>query len=135
MHLFLLNHGPDLVSLWSNSYSGIDGSGAENYLLSPSVWAEIGRETEAATKLIPAAFIRPLPNIQTCWRLYCAESWSFWLVHVGPIVLRGRLAQKYYDHYLELVSILKCLLELENTVERIQQLKKDVAQYVERFEE
>jgi hypothetical protein len=135
LHLFLLNHGPGLVSLWINSCRGISDSGSEEYLISNSDWVAIGQETEEATKLIPAAFIRPLPNIQTSWRLYCGESWSFWLTYVGPIVLRGRLRQKYYDHYMQLVNILKCLLELSNTTQRIQQLRQDVAHYVESFEE
>jgi hypothetical protein len=135
MHLFLINHGPNLVSLWTNSFSGILDPGSCDYLISPADWTQIGLETEAATKLIPASFTRPLPNIRTNWSLYCAESWSFWLIYIGPIVLRGRLSQKYYDHYLELVSILKCLLELTNTVERIKELKTQIIGYVERFEE
>lgn len=55
--------------------------------------------------------------------------------YIGPIVLRGRLPEKYYNHYLELVDILKCLLSVTNTRARIEQLKLDVARYVERFEE
>lgn len=94
----------------------------------------IGKETADATYLLPSAFIRPLPNIATSPSLYCAESWSFWIVYIGPIVLRGRLLKKYYDHYLELVSIIKCLLELNNTTQRIEQLKEEIAHYVEEFE-
>ncbi|KAF8595661.1 hypothetical protein BDV93DRAFT_574581 [Ceratobasidium sp. AG-I] len=135
MHLFLLNHGPGLLSLWTNTYDGVRGAGSENYLISADDWDAIGRETEAATDLIPAKFIRRLPNIKTSLGLYCAESWSFWLVHVGPIVLRKRLADKYYNHYLELVDILKVLLESENTVERMDELRGQVIGYVKRFEE
>ncbi|CAE6429791.1 unnamed protein product [Rhizoctonia solani] len=65
--------------------------------------------------------------------LYTAESWSFWLVYIGPVVLRGRLPQKYYDHYLELVCILKCLLNLENTTRRIEELREEIIEYVETF--
>lgn len=135
MHLFLLNHGPELVSLWTNSCYGITDSGSENYLISPADWIQIGLETENATRLIPSAFIRPLPNIKTGQSLHIAESWSFWFIHIAPVVLRGRLAKKYYDHFLELVNILRCLLELTNTVTRIKQLRKEIAGYVKRFEE
>ncbi|KAG8692847.1 hypothetical protein FRC08_009492 [Ceratobasidium sp. 394] len=135
LHLFLLNHGPNLVSLWSGSYSRISDSGCENYLISRADWIAIGRETEASTNLLPSVFIRPLPNIQSSTHLYCGESWSFWLIYIGPIVLRGRLGQKYYDHYLELISILKCLLLFYNSTRRIEQLREEIAGYVERFEE
>lgn len=135
MHLFIINHGPELVSLWTNSYPGISDTGSKDYLIPCADWIAIGQETTDATYLLPAAFIRPLPNIESNPRLYCAESWSFWLVHVGPVVLRGRLPKKYYDHYLELVSIIKCLLELNNTMHCIEQLKEEVIHYVEKFEE
>ncbi|KAG9121451.1 hypothetical protein FRC07_002590 [Ceratobasidium sp. 392] len=134
MHLFLLNHGPNLILLWKNKYDGINGAGRENYIIKPQVWAEIGRETEAANRSIPATFIRPLPNIQTSQHHYTAESWSFWFIYIAPIVLLGHLPKKYYDHFLELVSIMKCLLELTNTTERINQLRVEIAGYVERFE-
>ncbi|CEL62283.1 hypothetical protein RSOLAG1IB_10347 [Rhizoctonia solani AG-1 IB] len=129
MHLFLLNHGPDLISIWIGTHS----AGLEAILLHAD-WVKIGAETEAATYLLPAAFIRPLPNIETGWSLYTAESWSFWLVYVGPVVLHGRLPGEYYEHYLQLVSILKRLLDLENTVEQIEQLREDIVDYVETFE-
>jgi hypothetical protein len=134
LHLFLLNHGPNLVSLWIGTYSGISDPDDE-YLISADDWAAIGRETEESSKTLPAAFVRPLPNIATSWGLYNGESWSFWLVHVGPVVLRGRLPEKYYNHYLELVKILQCLLSVTNTVGRIEELRGEVARYVETFEE
>lgn len=135
LHLFLLNHGPNLVHLWAVSYPGIDNSGSQDYTLSKADWVAIGKETEAATNSLPAKFIRPIPNIQTSWSKFCGETWSFWLIYIGPIVLRGRLPQKFYDHYLELVHILKCLLMLENTTEWIRELRSEIVGYVERFEE
>jgi hypothetical protein len=135
MHLFLLNHGPNLVFLWTGRYDGVDGPGCENYLISGSDWADIGRETYAASRTIPSAFIRPLPNIATDRKLYNAEAWSFWFQYIGPIVLHGRLAEKYYNHYMDFVAILKTLLALSITVEGVQQLQEQVVKYVEQFEE
>ncbi|KAF8755894.1 Transposase family tnp2 [Rhizoctonia solani] len=135
MHLFLLNHGPALFSLWTNTHSGISDSGREQYLISHSDLVLIGTETVGATNLIPAKFIRPFPNIESSRHLYTSELWSFWLIYIGPVVLRGRLPQKYYSHYLKFVQILKCLLQLENTTRRIKQLKEEVIEYVEEFEE
>ncbi|QRV83077.1 Transposase family Tnp2 protein [Ceratobasidium sp. AG-Ba] len=135
LHLFLLNHFRDLVSLWSSTDPAITDDGCEDYLISPADWAEIGRETEAASASIPSYFTRPLPNINTQRRLYCGESWAFWLLYIGPIVLRNRLADKYYNHFLELVSIVKCLIQFENSTERIEQLREEMAGYVERYEE
>ncbi|CCO34038.1 hypothetical protein BN14_08130 [Rhizoctonia solani AG-1 IB] len=135
MHLFLLNHGPALFSLWTNTHSGISDAGHEQYLISHADLVLIGTETVGATYLIPAKFIRPFPNIESSRHLYNAELWSFWLIYIGPVVLCGRLSQKYYKHYLKFVQILKCLLQLENTTHRIKQLKQEIVEYVEEFEE
>ncbi|KAG8739188.1 hypothetical protein FRC10_006052, partial [Ceratobasidium sp. 414] len=135
MHLFLLNHGPNLVSLWTGKYDGIVDSGTENYMISTADWAEIGQEMAAASHTIPSAFTRLLPNIATERRLYNAESWSFWFQHIGPVVLKGQPARKYFDHYMEFVWILKTLLALSATTQQIEELRTRVVRYVEQFEE
>lgn len=135
MHLFLLNHGPNLVSLWTDRYDGISGPASEDYLISAGDWAEIGRETFTASATLPSTFIQPLPNIATDRRLFNAESWAFWFQYIGPVVLRNRLAEKYYNHYLEFVYILKTLLALSSTIAIVEDLRRRVAGYVERFEE
>ncbi|KAB5587951.1 Transposase family Tnp2 protein [Ceratobasidium theobromae] len=132
LHLFLLNHRPELVELWAGTKGPNNTS---DYILTSQAWATIGHETEETSKTIPAAFVRPLPNIATCWASYCGESWCFWLVYIGPIVLRGRLLEKYYNHYMELVKIIKCLLLVTNTTARIEQLRHEIVRYVEKYEE
>ncbi|QRV90366.1 Transposase family tnp2 [Ceratobasidium sp. AG-Ba] len=122
LHLFLLNHIPDLITLWIGKHPSVRTAGCEDYLISTEDWEAIGLETEAATKHIPSYFTRKLPNIQSEWRLFCGESWSFWVLYIGPIVLRERLPKRYYKHFMELVSIIKCLIQFENTTERIEQL-------------
>ncbi|QRW20459.1 Transposase family tnp2 [Rhizoctonia solani] len=57
LHLFLLNHGRELISLWTGSCHGIDDSGNKDYLISADDWAAIGLETKEASKTLPAAFI------------------------------------------------------------------------------
>ncbi|QRV80956.1 Transposase family tnp2 [Ceratobasidium sp. AG-Ba] len=135
LHLFLLNHLKDLVALWSGNDAAVPDDGCENYRISSADWEAIGRESEAATASIPSYFTRPLGNIKTQPWLYCGESWAFWLLYIGPIVLRNRLASKYYKHFMELVSIVKCLIQFENSTERIERLREEIAGYVERYEE
>lgn len=134
-HLFLLSHGPNMVALWTGKFDGISGPGSENYIISAADWAEIGRESFAASQSIPSAFIRPLPNIATSIKLYNAESWSFWLQFIGPVVLHGRLPDKYYNLYLDFVWIPKTLLAFSITLETLDELRNRIISYVQRFEE
>jgi hypothetical protein len=53
MHLFAENILPNLVSLWTGRFKGLD-SGSGNYEFSPEVWTQIGQETADAVKDIPA---------------------------------------------------------------------------------
>jgi hypothetical protein len=41
MHLFLINHGPELVALWTNKYKGISDEGMGNYFISQADWVAI----------------------------------------------------------------------------------------------
>ena len=62
MHLFLENLTKNLMNLWTGKFKGLD-VGSEDYEIAPAVWEEIGRETAAAVKDIPADFVRALRNI------------------------------------------------------------------------
>ncbi|KDN42056.1 hypothetical protein RSAG8_07101, partial [Rhizoctonia solani AG-8 WAC10335] len=136
LHLFLLNHGKELFLLWAGKLAGLEKFEEPlEFVLATDALVAIGNETKDATKWFPARFTRAMPNIYTATDTLCGESWCTWLVHIGPAVLRGRLAKKYYDHYLELVAILQCLLSVTNTRARIEQLKIDVAHYVNGFEQ
>ncbi|KAF8700610.1 hypothetical protein RHS03_06610, partial [Rhizoctonia solani] len=136
MHLFLLNYGLDLVSLQTGMYKGLGmDAGMGTFILPFLEWCKVGHEAEAATKTIAAPIIQPFPNIQTHIKCYISEHWAFWLIYIGPVVLQGWLPKKYYNHYLELVNIMKCLLSINNTTAQIEALHEKIAAYAERFEE
>ncbi|KEP45905.1 transposase family Tnp2 protein [Rhizoctonia solani 123E] len=136
LHLFLLNHGKELFLLWSGKHKDLVGHpGPFEFVLPVDALVAIGEETKEATKSFPAQFTRAMPNIYTHADACCGESWCTWLIYIGPAVMRGRLQQKYYDHYMELVDILRCLLSVTNTRARIDRLKIEVAHYVQGFEE
>ncbi|KDN35864.1 hypothetical protein RSAG8_11226, partial [Rhizoctonia solani AG-8 WAC10335] len=110
LHLFLLNHGKELFLLWSGKHERLEGlEGPLDFVLSINNLIAIGNETEDSTRWFPARFTRAIPSKSSIL--------------------------KYYDHYMELVDILNCLLSVTNTRARIEQLKLDVAHYVEGFEE
>jgi hypothetical protein len=88
MHLFVGNHGENLVTLWQGRYKGLD-EGRESYRIPDVTWERIGRETASAFKTIPFAFGHPTPDIWTERYNFTAEDWSFWFVFITPHVLKG----------------------------------------------
>jgi hypothetical protein len=134
MHLFCENTGPNLVKLWTGKFKGLD-SGTEEYELDPKIWGEIGRETAAAVKDIPASFVRVLGNIAEDRSMFTAESWGFWLMYVAPIVLRGRfIKDKYYTYLCALSKIMKTTLKFELTLAEIDDLEEAIIDWVEKYE-
>ncbi|KIO21333.1 hypothetical protein M407DRAFT_15835 [Tulasnella calospora MUT 4182] len=135
MHLFFENLIPNMINHWKGEFKTLD-SGSQDYIIEPSVWETIGLETEAAVRTIPSAFVGKLPDIHTSQYLYKAEYYSFWFIYLAPILLHGRFKQnKYYQHASDLSKILKKCLEIEITRTEIDQLKKDMIQWVVTYEE
>ena len=134
MHLFLENIVPTLVNLWTGRFKGLD-EGTEEYELAPHIWEEIGEETAAAVKDIPAAFVRALGNIASERSSFTAEAWGFWFMHLAPILLRNRFPRrKYYTHMCKLVSLMKTSIKLEISMEEIDILEQGFAEWVQEYE-
>ncbi|KAG2340055.1 hypothetical protein BDR05DRAFT_856809, partial [Suillus weaverae] len=64
-----------------------------------------------------------------------AKSWSFWFIHITPIVLQNRFpCVKYYTHMSKLISLMKTSIKLEITTQEIDDLEQGFAEWVEEFE-
>ena len=134
MHLFLENHGKNLVALWTGRYKDMD-EGKELYVIPSSVWEDIGKETAAAGSTIPSCFGRRTPNIATELHLFTAEDWGFWFVEIAPHVLKYRFPKdKFYNHFLKFNYILRQTLKFSLTEDDIEDLRVRIISYVQEYE-
>ena len=133
MHLFFPNICPMLRDHWTGTGKYKDCAPVDpGYHLASDIWEQIGRETAEAYKTIPSQFVGALPDITKT--KYKAEFWSFWFVHLGPILLRNRFPNnKYYQHYLLLVKIIKTCLQFTVTYDKLEELHEDVIKWVEQY--
>jgi hypothetical protein len=134
MHLIWENVIPNLISLWTGEFKGLD-EGVGEYQLRPKVWEAIGEATAAAGSTIPSVFgIRP-PNPAKYKSSYSAEAWSFWTLYLGPVLLRRRFRnQRYYKHFIELVKLLQTCLQFETTTEEVQIVRDGFINWVAGYE-
>ena len=133
-HLLLENVIPNLVDLWTGQFKGLD-VGNEDYQIAQHIWEEIGWETAAAIKHIPASFVRVLSNIASDRSLFTAESWCFWFVYLAPKLLENRFKKnKYYDHMSELGKIMKITLQFEITRDQVDDIEKRLVKWVQKYE-
>ena len=128
---------PNLVKFWKGTYG--DGhplpEGTGEYIIPSHIWELIGKETVAAVKTIPSTFVSALQNIHLDPQFYTAEAWSFWFIFLAPYLLKGRFRKnKYYTHMLQLVEILKMVLQFDITRAHVQLLCARVIDYVKDFE-
>ena len=134
MHL-MENIVSALISLWKGTFKGLD-TGVEDYVMADSVWQVIGEETESASSTIPSPFTRKLPNIWTNYREYNTEAKIFWFMYLAPILLKGRLEPKFYDHACVLVKIMQTTTQWTISLQEITgELTQDIYNWVEAYEE
>ncbi|KAG9093159.1 hypothetical protein FS749_014971, partial [Ceratobasidium sp. UAMH 11750] len=133
MHLLFENLVPNLIRHWTGNFKGLD-EGTGNYRLSPADWATIGRLSAAATRTVPSAFVGTIPDIAEDGHLYKAEAYSFWFQFIAPVVLKDRLPEPYYEHFLRMREIFIWVIHHEITMDQITELERMVNEWVADYE-
>ncbi|KAJ7028358.1 hypothetical protein C8F04DRAFT_1291327 [Mycena alexandri] len=120
--------------MWTGNYKGLDvGSGS--YELNPTVWDTIGAATAASGSTIPTAFGARPPNVAKDRTACTAETWSFWLLYLGPVLLHNKFENRiYYNHFVELVQLINICLQFEYTPADIAKVRTGLAAWVEQYE-
>jgi hypothetical protein len=133
MHLLWENVVKNLHFLWFGDYKGLD-VGTGHYKLPKEVIETIGRESAASGASIPYVFGPSPPNIASDKSSWTADTRSFWTLHIGPSVLRNRLPEPYYTHYMELVKLLSTCLEWDMARDQLPDLREGFAAWVKQYE-
>ena len=135
MHLIWENLIPNCILLWTGKFKGLD-EGRESYELGPGVWEAIGAATKASGSTIPAAYATARPqNVAEDAYACTADSWSFWALYLGPILLKGRFRKEiYYKHFIELIKLLRLCLQFEITKEECWEIRNGFQKWVLTYE-
>ena len=88
MHLIFENLLKNLVLLWTGNFKDLDEATGD-YVLYPQVWEAIGQATAASGSTIPSAYGARPQNVAQDKSQINADSWSFWALYLGPVLLRG----------------------------------------------
>jgi hypothetical protein len=134
MHLIWENVVKNLFVLWFGDFKGLN-TGTGNYKMSGDDLKAAGAESAAAGRLIPYVFGPAPPNIASDKTAWTADSRSFWTLHLAPALLRQRLPNVYYVHFLKLVHLLNICLEFDMDRDNVAVLHEGFASWVEDFEE
>ena len=124
-----------LIQLWTGDFKGID-EGIEEYQIDPRQWKKIGSETAGSAKTIPSSFGPHLPNIANSLSNISADMRSFWVLFVGPVVLQNLFwHQKYFNHFIKLVSLINICLQWKISQGEIDELEEGFEAWVKGYQE
>jgi hypothetical protein len=134
MHLIWENVVKNLILLWTGEFKGLD-EGTGLFKLAPKVWEAIGRAGAVSGDSIPHAFGARPPDIATAKSSSTADTWSFWTLYLGPVLLRRQFAdEKYYHHFIDLVKLLNLCLQFEISMEEIKLIRDGMVKWVNQYE-
>lgn len=102
------------------------------YVISKAHWKSMDSEVAESTKLVPAELAPYLESLSKrgFWN---ADSYSYFLMHLGPIILKDRLAPRYYQHFVRLSELTQCAAKGEIRREEVDTLEKGLVNWVKDF--
>ncbi|KAJ9092598.1 hypothetical protein QFC20_007327 [Naganishia adeliensis] len=127
----------ELLSLWEGVYKTSrprapedkeddddtdEGEGSDSdapspdYIIPKAEWLAMDNELAGSTKLTPAQMAPSLAkvSIRGTWN---ADSYAYFLMYGGPILLRNYLPPTHYNHFVRLSELVQLTTQLEISVE------------------
>ncbi|KAL1720500.1 hypothetical protein EV715DRAFT_271829 [Schizophyllum commune] len=134
MHLVFENVTKTLIRLWTGEFKDIP-EGRGEYEFGYKVYDGIGAATAASGDTIPGVFGARPPNIAQDNTAPTADSWSFWLLYIGPVLLSRRFKkQVYYDHFIRFVRLVNSCMQFTMTRQELQAVREGFCEWVVDFE-
>jgi hypothetical protein len=149
MHVLYQNLMKQLLSLWEGTYKSgrsrpnaseelanilqLNEDASPPYVISSDQWKQMDKDIADATKLTPAQLAPSLANI-TMRGYWNADSYSYFMIHLAPILLRHRLPADYYEHYVRLARLVRPTTQVEITGEEVAEIEEGYIAWVEDFE-
>lgn len=131
MHLIFENVLQTLVSLFGGDVKGME---QDVFVIPKKKWEDLGRATAACGASIPSCFGSRPPNFVENRQRCTADSWSFWLLYLAPILLDDCLPSAHYRHFVRFSELVGECLQFEMPKERLPGLRRDFAEWVQNFE-
>lgn len=132
MHM-IINIVTMFMDIGEGDFGGIDHS-REAYVIPNKTWKTIAKELKACSRTIPSKFVRSMPDLLTERSSFTAESWTFWMMYLAPILLVNRLPEPYYSHFVRFGEIWKLALQLTITTKEIKKLEDMIIEWVFEYE-
>lgn len=141
MHVFFENIMKSLLSTWAGTFKmGNVTEGDQERLQDGFVigdrtanWKAMAREVAGSNALVPSTIASRVQDLDARgW--WTAESYSYFLLFLGPIILKDRLPPDHMLHFLRLSDIARTITKIEIVVDDLPVLRQKIAQWVLDYE-
>jgi hypothetical protein len=141
MHVLFENIMKALLSAWAGTYKmGTITEGEQDRLKDDFVigdrtvaWKAMSREVAESNSLVPSSIGARVQDLDARgW--WTAETYSYFLLFLGPIILKGRLSTEYFVHFLRLSDIARTITKIEIEKNKLDDLRRKIAQWVLDYE-
>jgi len=123
------------VAHYTGNFKGLD-DGVEEYIFPAHIWSEICETGSASGDTIPSQFGARVPNLEKERSHMTAEAWSFWVLYIAPIILRGRFTRpRYYMHFMKLVRLVHLCIAYDLETNDINTIRVGFQEWVTEYEE
>jgi hypothetical protein len=95
---------------------------------------EIAEDLVESGQTIPSAVVSLIESIVSRRSFWTANHWRLFTEHLGPIVLRGRLPEEHYAHFLELSDLMRSFGGVSTPRDGLEGLERRMLRWVEDFE-
>jgi hypothetical protein len=134
MHLIFEDVLQNLILLWTSDFKGLN-EGSGSYQFEPKVWEAIGKATADSGETIASCFGARPPNVENDRGSCTADSWSFWMLYIGPVLLRRRFRKNiYYKHFIYLVKLVNVCLQFEYSKDDMEAIHNGFVKWVKEYE-
>lgn len=132
--LLLLWEGKYKASQITQSATGVLGvSSNEDYVIPERIWKVMNAEVSRSNKSVPSQISRRISSLTTRG-YWTAETYSFFMTHLGPILLKGRLGNKYFEHFSKLSHMARILTQIEISETQLHVIDVGMKEWVDQFE-
>lgn len=93
----------------------------------------IDKEVSQSTKLVPALMAPSLSSVSErgYWN---ADTYAYFMMYLGPIVMKNRLPARYYRYFVQLAELVKLSTHYEIISDALQKIEVGFVDWVKQFE-
>lgn len=132
MHIFFENVMKQLLTAWEGKYkTGTQEERAgDGFVIAEEAWASMSRDILLSNTTVPTQLARTFNAPLETRGTWTADTYAYFLLFLGPIVLANRLPDLYYAHFLKLSAMARRITKTALTRKEIADLQTGLGDWV-----